>query len=87
MKNRKWLLMPAAAAMLAAGMIGGIAAYADTGTGTAAAPTVAEAPETTNEAPESNAPEQAEPNEPALPGGGHDDGANANGDNQFDGVQ
>jgi hypothetical protein len=86
MKSRKWLLMPAAAAMLAAGMVGGIAAYADTGTGTAA-PTVAEAPETTNEAPESTAPEQAEPNEPALPGGGHDDGANADVDNQFDGVQ
>jgi hypothetical protein len=81
--KKKWLIMPAAAAMLAAGMIGGIAAYADTGTGTAAAPTVAEAPE----AAESTTPEAAEANEPALPGGGHDDGANATADNQFDGVQ
>jgi hypothetical protein len=84
--KKKWLIMPAAAAMLAAGMIGGIAAYADTGTGTAAAPTVAEAPEA-NEATESTTPEAAEANEPALPGGGHDDGANATVDNEFEGVQ
>ncbi|MDQ6857538.1 MAG: hypothetical protein M3Z65_00920 [Chloroflexota bacterium] len=86
MTIRKWLLMPAAAAMLAVGMAGGHAAYADTGTGTAP-PTATEAPETTNEAPESTTPEPNDANEPALPGGGHDDGEGANVDNQFDGVQ
>ena len=86
MKTKKWLLASIAAAMLAVGTVGGIAAYAAAPTGNTATAT-AEAPETATEAPETGAPEQAEPNEPALPGGGHDDGTAADVDNQFDGVQ
>jgi hypothetical protein len=84
MKTKKWLLTSIAAAMLAVGAVGGIA-YAATPANAPAA--VAEAPESATEAPETNAPELAEPNEPALPGGGHDDGAAADVDYQFDGVQ
>ena len=49
---------------------------------------VAETPGTAEATETPGAPEATEANEPALPGGGHDDGnANANADNQFDGVQ
>lgn len=34
-----------------------------------------------------NAPETSEPNEPALPGGGHQDPAGQNVDHQFEGVE
>jgi hypothetical protein len=78
MNVKKWFIGSTAAAVLAAGALGGITAYADTGT--PAAPAAAEAPESTT-------PEVAEPGDPTLPGGGHDDGTAANVDNQFDGVQ
>ena len=83
MNVKKWLLGSTAAAVLAVGALGGITAYADSAT--PAAPAVAEAPGST--APESATPEVPEANDPALPGGGHDDGTAANVDNQFDGVQ
>jgi hypothetical protein len=86
MNLKKWLLGSSAAAVLAVGALGGITAYADTTIpASPAAPAVAEAPEST--APESTTPEVPEANDPALPGGGHDDGTAANVDNQFDGVQ
>ena len=85
MNKRKWLLTPIAAAMLAVGALGGITAYA--ASSATPAPATAQAPESGTEAPESTTPEQAEANEPELPGGGHDDGTAADVDNQFDGVQ
>jgi len=75
--KKKWLLVPVTAAMLAVGAIGSMSVYADT---TPPATAAAEAAETT-------APEQAEPNEPALPGGGHTDADGANVDYQFDGIE
>lgn len=92
--NRKTILIPATAALLALGIFGTTAAYADTGpakTDTAIEQvadreTATEAPETANEAPES-ATEAVEANEPALPGGGHADADGANVDNQFEGEQ
>jgi hypothetical protein len=75
--KKKWLLVPVTAAMLAVGAIGSMSVYADT---TPPATAAAEAAETT-------APEQAEPNEPALPGGGHADANGANVDYQFDGIE
>jgi hypothetical protein len=83
MNVKKWFLGSTAAAVLAVGALGGITAYADSGT--PAAPTVAEASESTT--PESTTPEVSEIGDPALPGGGHADAASANVDNQFDGVQ
>lgn len=82
MNVKKWVLGSTAAALLAVGALGGITAYADTVT--PAVPAVAEAPESTT--PESTTPEIPEIGDPALPGGGHDDGT-ANVDNQFDGIQ
>jgi hypothetical protein len=76
MKTRKWLLVPITAAMLAVGTIGSMSVFAAT-----------EPPATAAEAAETNAPEQAEPNEPALPGGGYADADGVNADTQFEGVQ
>jgi hypothetical protein len=78
MKNKRWLIAPVTAAVLAVGALGSVAVYADTTP--PAAPAAAEAAETTT-------PEAAEPNEPALPGGGHADADGTTVDNQFDGVQ
>jgi hypothetical protein len=78
MKNKRWLIAPVTAAVLAVGALGSVAVYADTTP--PAAPAAAEAAEPTT-------PEAAEPNEPALPGGGHADADGTNVDNQFDGVQ
>jgi len=75
--KRKWLLVPVTAAMLAVGAIGSTSVFAAT---EPPAVTAAEAAETT-------APETAEPNEPALPGGGYADADGVNADTQFDGVQ
>ncbi|MDQ2912898.1 MAG: hypothetical protein M3T56_06545 [Chloroflexota bacterium] len=75
--KKKWLLVPVTAAMLAVGAIGSMSVYADT---TPPATAAAEAAETT-------APEQAEPNEPALPGGGYADVDGVNADTQFEGIQ
>ena len=48
----------------------------------------ASVPESAVESPAAeNAPEQSEPNEPALPGGGHADAPGQNVDHQFDGVE
>jgi hypothetical protein len=77
-KQKKWLIVPVTAAMLAVGAIGSMSALADTTP--PATPAAAEAPESTT-------PEAAEANEPALPGGGHADADGTNVDNQFDGVQ
>jgi hypothetical protein len=76
MKTKKWLLVPITAAMLAVGTIGSMSVFAAT-----------EPPATAAEAAETNAPEQAEPNEPALPGGGYADADGVNADTQFEGVQ
>ena len=75
MKSKKWLIVPVTAAALAVGALGSLSAYADT------------PPPVAAEAAESTAPEAAEPNEPALPGGGHADADGATVDNQFDGIQ
>jgi hypothetical protein len=89
MKSKKWLIVPVTAAMLAVGAIGSMSALAETlppATPPAASPPAApEAPEAAE--PASTTPELAEPNEPALPGGGHADADGTNVDNQFDGVQ
>jgi hypothetical protein len=74
--NKKWLLVPVTAAMLAVGAIGSTSVFAAT---EPPAVTAAEAAETTAET--------AEPNEPALPGGGYADADGVNADTQFDGVQ
>lgn len=71
-----WLIAPVTAAVLAVGALGSMSVHADT-----------TPPATAAEAAETTTPEQAEPNEPALPGGGHADADGANVDNQFDGVQ
>jgi hypothetical protein len=78
MKTRKkWLLVPITAAMLAVGTIGSMSVFAAT-----------EPPATaTAEAAETTAPETAEPNDPALPGGGYADADGVNADTQFEGVQ
>ncbi len=78
MVSKKMLLVPMTAALLAVGAIGTVTAYADTQPPAQKA-IATESGETTTEA--------VEANEPALPGGGHDDGQAANVDNQFDGIQ
>jgi hypothetical protein len=75
--KKKWLLVPVTAAMLAVGAIGSTSVFAAT-----EPPAVAAA-----EAAESTAPEQTEPNEPALPGGGYADADGVNADTQFEGIQ
>jgi hypothetical protein len=74
MKTKKWLIAPVTAALLAVGALGSMTVYAET-----TPPATAEAAET--------APEQAEANEPALPGGGHADAEGVDVDYQFDGIQ
>ena len=74
--TRKWLLVPVTAAMLAVGALGSMSVFA-------ASP----APATAMEATETTAPEVAEPNEPALPGGGYADADGVNADTQFEGIQ
>jgi hypothetical protein len=78
--TRKWLLVPVTAAMLAVGALGSMSVFA-------ASPAPAPAAETATEAAETTAPEVAEPNEPALPGGGYADADGVNADTQFEGVQ
>lgn len=78
MVSKKMLLVPMTAALLAVGALGAVTAYADTQPPAQTAITT-DAGETSTE--------PVEANEPALPGGGHDDGPNANVDNQFDGTQ
>ncbi len=78
MVSKKMLLVPMTAALLAVGVLGTATAYADTQPPAETA-IATEPGEATTEA--------VEANEPALPGGGHDDGQNANVDNQFDGTQ
>lgn len=75
--DRKKILIPMTAALLAIGLFGATAAYADTGA--TASDTAAE--------PAESAIERVEANEPALPGGGNADADGQNVDNQFDGVQ
>jgi hypothetical protein len=75
--NKKWLLAPMTAAMLAVGTIGSMSVFAAT-----QPPATAAA-----EAAESTAPETTEPNEPNLPGGGYADADGVNADTQFEGVQ
>jgi hypothetical protein len=79
MKSKKWLIVPVTAAMLAVGALGSVTAYAET-------PPPA-TPAATEPAEPTAAPEVAEANEPALPGGGHADADGTNVDNQFDGIQ
>ncbi|TMC44659.1 MAG: hypothetical protein E6J23_06920 [Chloroflexi bacterium] len=74
--KKKWLLVPITAAMLAVGTIGSMSVFAAT-----------EPPATAAAEAGTNAPEQAEPNEPALPGGGYADADGVNADTQFEGVQ
>jgi len=78
---KKWLLVPVTAAMLAVGAVGSMSVFA-------ASPVPATAAVTAEtEAAETTAPEVAEPNEPALPGGGHADADGVNADTQFEGIQ
>jgi hypothetical protein len=82
------LTKPRLALLGASGIIAGAAILGTTVISQAATPTAQVAP-ATPDAPGAEAPaaaEKPEANEPALPGGGHNDTA-ANADYQFDGVQ
>jgi uncharacterized protein HemX len=84
--NRKLVLI-AVPAVLALGAIGyGSVALAESNTNHPVSQAAAtETADSSSEQPETG-PEQAEPNEPALPGGGHADADNVQADTQQEGV-